>query len=562
MTDAERNKRLLGSLLIEKGLIAEAQLERALTEQKQQNTGRLGYWLVRLGLVPAVTLATFLNEYRYIAPFLEPPAIRRKASQKIPRFVAYYYKIAPLKKEQNVLTVALAEVQPVHFVEMLSEITGCRIDALMLPEKEIRSLIESTYGTIADPGVELLTFDDHTFSISDSRKNIKPLAPAQLKQDAEIGDRLRSLIAEAIKEKSREILIKPEPDQTQIFFKKEAFRKSEFHLTSRQHEDVTFLLFQLAKMNLLRQNAAQHGQFVVKINDRKISMLVNAVPTMYGIRFLLEMFDEKVLKHSFDELLKPFPETRKHIEEFLIETKKGVLAITGPEGSGRTRFLYSLLTRAKEFYGNIHTLEAAIRYPVNGIHQNEVPEQMERMLEDYLYQSPDLLAIAPARTVRAAEIAFLLASRIPVILLLSSYDAYIAVEWLCRHNLKSAVKAGLLHTVVSPRTIPRLCPHCSVPYNAATESVSGMNLPPGTQLKMNQGCEQCRNQETWHSETFFESFRINEEAIRWILQDHSSSYLRNAARTAGRNTLYDLVVRDAFSDHLDMLSIARLHATL
>ncbi|MCI0603959.1 Flp pilus assembly complex ATPase component TadA [bacterium] len=562
MSESDSNKKLLGDLLVEKGLIGTDQLQRALADQRQ-NGGRLGYCLVRLGLLSAETLIEFFKENESAGHVLEDAAVRQQAAGAVPRSLALYYKIAPIKLEGNLLTVALAEVPHPQLVRMLAEITGLRMDALIQSEQQIRALIDSSYRLPIDPGLEFSSFDDNAFVIADSRKGIKALTSGQLKNETHVGERFRSMIAEAIKEKFREILIKPEADQAVVYFKKETLKQSEFALTSAQQDDITFLLFRLAKMNLLQQKKAQNGRFIVKVNDRRIQMVVSNTPTIYGTRFLLEMFDEKILKHSFDELLKPFPEVRNHIEDFLTVAGKGILIITGPDGSGRTHFLYSLLSRAKEIYRNIHMLEISIRYPLTEIHQNEVSaDEMERSLEEYLYQPPELLAIASLKTVRAAELSFLMAARIPVVVILSSFDAYKAVEWLCTHNLKSPLKAGLLHTIISPRKIPRVCPHCSVPYESGMKDfVSTQKLPAG-QLKMNQGCDFCRNQEDLPSEIFFECFRINEEAIQWILKDHSAAHLRSSARSAGRNILYDLVIRDAFSDHLDMLAIAKLQAAL
>ncbi len=560
MTEAENNKKLLGALLLEKGLIAQSQLQNALESQKREGS-HLGYWLIRLGFMSVEKLSGFLSENQSIGRVSTGTAAGAKACRAVPRSLALYYKMAPLQLEGRLLTVALADVSQPHLVGLLSEITGHQIDALILPEQEIRSLIERGYQVPTEHGVEFSPLDDNAFIITDARKGIKALTPVQLKNVGDVGERLRSMIAEAIKEKVREILIKPEADRADVYFKKDSLKHSDFTLNQAQHDDITFLIFRLAGMNPIQQKMPQHGRLSVKINDRKILMLVSAVPTIYGIRFMLEMFDEKVLKHSYEELLTPFPDVRKNVEDFLMEGKKGMLVITGPEGSGRTHLLYSLLSKAKGIYKNIHTLENSIRYPINGIRQNEMSEdRMTRALEDYLSQPPDLVAVSVLKNIRAVEVAFLLAARIPVIMILSSYDAFKAVEWLCGHNLKSPLKAGLLHTVVSPRIIPRVCPHCSVPYDGQEEEIAGLNLPSGALLKMNQGCDHCRQKENVQSETFFESFRIDQEAIEWILKDHSSTHLIRSARSAGRHTLYDLVIGDAFSDHLDMLSVAKLQA--
>lgn len=562
MTEADQHRKLLGDRLIAKGLISPDHIQKALVEQKKHG-GRLGYWLVRLGYIPAETLAHFFSENRNADSVEDDLSARKKASEAVPRSLAHYYRIAPIKLENNLLTVAFDDVTFAHLAALLGEITGHTIDALMLPPEEVSALIQSNYRLSTEPGIQFSLVGDNSFVLTDSKAGIQALTAGQWKSATSAGERLRSLIAEAIKEKFRQILINPNAEQTTVFFKKDVLKQSEFVLTVPEHEDLAFLIFSLAKMNPLQQKTPQHGRFVVTINNRKIAMVANAVPTMYGMRFLLEMFDEKILKRSYDEALQPFPDVRKQVEEFLVKDGKGALVITGPEGSGRTHFLYSLLSKAKETFSNIHTLENSMRYPLNEIHQNEITEvQMERILEEYLFQSPDLLAVSVVKSVRAAEVAFLLAARMPVIMLLSSYDAFKAVEWLCAHNLKSAIKARLLNTVISPRKIPGICPHCSIAMDPQTDQFKDVKIPEGRQWKMNQGCDHCRNRDNLQSETFFESFRIDDQAIDWILRDDSSSQLRNAARSAGRDTLYDLVIRDASCEHLDMLAVAKLQVAL
>jgi type II secretory ATPase GspE/PulE/Tfp pilus assembly ATPase PilB-like protein len=79
---------------------------------------------------------------------------------------------------------------------------------------------------------------------------------------------------------------------------------------------------------------------------------------------------------------------------------------------------------------------------------------------------------------------------------------------------------------------------------------------------MNSGCEYCRQKENLQSDIFIECFRIDEEALEWISENHSANHLRKKARSAGRGTLYDLVIRDAFTDQFDMLSVAKLQSAL
>jgi type IV pilus assembly protein PilB len=474
MTEADSSKHHLGALLVQAGLLSAEQLERALTDQKKLG-GYLGYCVVRAGFITPAVLAAFFQENPNAGRIQEEATERQKAAQAIPRALALYYKIVPIKLEGRNLTIALSEISHPHLIQTLADVSSYRIDPLICPEAEIRSLIESGYRLPSDSGLEFSAFDDNTFVITDSKRMIKALTGAQLKKDAHIGERLRSIIAEAIKEKFREILIKPQTEQTTVFFKKDAIKQSDFILNPLQLDDLTFLLFRLSKMNPLQLKKPQNGRFQVKVNDRKIIMALSVTPSIYGMRFRLEMFDEKILKHTFEDLVNSFPEVHQSFEHFLSVSKKGIFAITGPEGSGRTLFLYSLIARCKELHKNIHTIEASIRYPITGIHQNEVADdQVEDLLQDLVNRPPDLLVLTSLKSIRQAELAFLLAAQIPVVAILPSFDAYKAVDWICSHNLKSAVKAGLLHTVISPRIVPHICPYCSIPLEFDAQSLSGI----------------------------------------------------------------------------------------
>jgi type IV pilus assembly protein PilB len=555
-----KNRRLLGEVLVEAGLISKEQLKEALIAQKETG-GRLGFNLVRLGYISSDKLTSFFQSFFGVGVVNEPLAERQKASDVIPRHLSLYYKIAPIKIDGNVLTIAIAAIEHPNLIQALEEITGYKIDPLIFPEAEIRSLLDTSYQIPSDRGVELLSFSDNVFTVVDANKKIRPLALAALKNERDVGEWLRSIVAEAIREKSREILIKPETDGASIAYRKDTFIPTDVSIAPSLHDHFTFLLFRLARLNPLQQQKPQHGRFLVKINDRKILMVVSAYPTIYGIRFMLEMFDEKLLRHSFEDMMRPYPDLKLLLEDFVMRARKGMIVITGPEGAGRTSLLYSFLSRCKEEFQQIITLENSVRYPISGISQTQVSEKdMEISLDTVIKQHPDLVAVHSIRTVRAAELSFLLTARLPLVVVMNSYDSYMALEWFCRHNLKSAIKAGLVHAVISPRLIPRICPNCAVPFRLSTEQTRELGVPPGSQLKMNQGCDFCRNPDNHLSDVLMEYVRPDSEVAAWMEEDFHSSTLRQKARKAGRKTLFDIALQSAFRGGLDIQSVLKLQS--
>lgn len=555
------DRKLLGEILIEAGLISETQLQDALREQKEHG-GRLGFNLVRLGFLTPERLTTFLKDYFGLgASSGDTPAERQRAAEAIPRHLALYYRIAPIKLEDNVLSIGLATMDHANLIQALEEVTGYKIDPLIYPETEIRSLIDSCYRIPTERGVELFSFSDNVFSVVDQQKKIKPLTVSQLKNERDVGEWLRSIIAEAIKEKSREILIKPEADGASVSFRKDTFYLSDFSIQSELHDNLTFLLYRLARLNQLQQQKPQHGRFLVKILERRILMVVSAYPTIYGIRFMLEMFDEKLLRHSYDEVVAPYPELKLDLENFMLRARKGMIIITGPESSGRTSFLYSFLSKCKDEFSQVITLENSVRYPIGGLSQTHVEEdEMESALEDVLKQKPELVAVNSIRSVRAADLAFLITARVPMITVMSSYDAYVALDWLCRYQLKSAIKAGLVHSIISPRLVPKACPNCAAPFELPPEVADHIQIPPDAHFRANQGCDFCRNTENVLGQLVFEFVSPDAELMSWLEEDHRATVVRQKARRSGHKTLFDIAILQAARGLLDTQSVLKLQS--
>lgn len=560
-TSAAPEKKLLGEVLVEAGLISNSQLEDALREQKEHG-GRLGFNLVRLGLLSSTRLATFLKDYFGvgIAAGTTPEELQN-AAEAIPRHLALYYRIAPIKLENKVLTIGLSTMDHANLIHALEEVTGCRIDPLIYPESEVRSMIDSCYRIPSDRGVEMSAFSDNVFAVLDKQKKIKPLTVSQLKNERDVGEWLRSVIAEAIKEKSREILFRPEADGAAVLFRKDTFFMSEYTVPPDLYDSLAFLLYRLARLNPLQQQKPQHGRFLVKVLDRRILLVASAYPTIYGIRFMLEMFDEKMLRHSFDELVVPFPELKVDLEDFILRARKGMVIITGPEGSGRTSFLYSFLSKCKDEFGQILTLENSVRYPMGGLSQTQVDDaDMEAALEDVLKQKPDLVVVNSLRSVRSVDLAFLIAARVPMITVLTSYDSFVALDWLCRYQLKSAIKAGLVHSIISPRLLPKTCPNCGGPFAPTAEIVSLISLPAAAHFRTNQGCDFCRNSDNVLSQVMFEFIRPDAQLLVWLEEDHRASVLRQKARLAGCKTLFDSSLQLAAQGLLDTQAVLKLQS--
>lgn len=136
----------LGEFLVKAGRINERQLSQVLERQVTMG-GRLGTNLVELGYLSESELTRFLSRKLNI-PSLnteELEAVDPNLFQLVPRDVAQKYQVIPIKRERNVLSVALLDPTDLELLDELRFITGCVIKPYIASEARIQFALERYY---------------------------------------------------------------------------------------------------------------------------------------------------------------------------------------------------------------------------------------------------------------------------------------------------------------------------------------------------------------------------------------------------------------------------------
>ena len=143
-------KKRLGEILVEAGLISEAQLGTALSSQKTWG-GKLGSTLIRMGFVREEDLLRCLSaQLRLPSVDFSKIKIAPKTLQLIPVRIAEKYGVIPvaLKEEMGKKTVILAMSDPSN-LDSINEIqfqTGINIRPIVASETAISRAIDEYYG--------------------------------------------------------------------------------------------------------------------------------------------------------------------------------------------------------------------------------------------------------------------------------------------------------------------------------------------------------------------------------------------------------------------------------
>jgi type IV pilus assembly protein PilB len=135
----------LGELLVERGLVTQEKVERALIHQRN-NGGLIGEILVELGFVKEEDIAQALTT-QYGFPFLPLGNydINTDVLSIIPLRVARQYLLIPVDKIGNNLTIAMSNPLNVQAVEDVELLSGCSVQVFVSTSSDVKKAIERYY---------------------------------------------------------------------------------------------------------------------------------------------------------------------------------------------------------------------------------------------------------------------------------------------------------------------------------------------------------------------------------------------------------------------------------
>ncbi|MDO8662080.1 MAG: hypothetical protein Q7K98_02510 [Candidatus Omnitrophota bacterium] len=135
----------LGDLLIERGVINEHQLEKALAVQKERG-GLIGELLVELGFAKEEDIAQSLTA-QYGFPYLPLSNydINPEIINIVPGRVARQYLLIPIDKISNNLTLAMSNPLNVQAIEDVELLSGCSVQTFVSTSSDIKRAIDKYY---------------------------------------------------------------------------------------------------------------------------------------------------------------------------------------------------------------------------------------------------------------------------------------------------------------------------------------------------------------------------------------------------------------------------------
>ncbi len=368
--------------LVRDGLVQYEIVEQAQEIADARNIN-IGQALIDSGFITEEQLIKFL-ETKLHTPFvnLDDYEPDKKCLKYINYSDARRYKIIPLFKIENTLTVAMSDPRNLFAIDKIMESAECEIDPVLANEETILKKIDEYYKTDVTVG-NISTGYDAGY---DWREELHK----EDLSDDHIQKIIRAILKQAIVEDIHEVVFQGEDEGLGVNFKKQSEIINKGFIPAVLISSFVAKLKSLSELDPSVSEVPQLGKLCFKVDDIVVMSSVSTFPTIMGERIFLKIYKppkqlSEIISSKFE-----LSEIRQSLE------KPGIILVCGSSLSGKTHVIYSLLQEAaKTTSKNIMTLESIAKYELKGVNQCEFNENvgfnMDKAARFITFQNPDII---------------------------------------------------------------------------------------------------------------------------------------------------------------------------
>ncbi|HEX9885891.1 MAG TPA: ATPase, T2SS/T4P/T4SS family, partial [Longimicrobiales bacterium] len=322
----------------------------------------------------------------------------QRARRLVPGEVARRFVVYPLREDNYHLWVATAEPVNVDAEQALGFCSGrtpvfevappaalrAAVDGAYAPERAVESFLRTT--EIAGDGVEgvhLLEADEQDDQLLAEDLGAGPVV------------RLANLVLrDAIEHRASDIHIQPTPSGGVVRFRVDGVLRTVLQFPIAVLLRVVSRFKVMGKLDIADRLRPQDGRFRVSVQGRPYDFRLSTVPVRGAEKAVIRILDTGGSR-NLDELHMTDHEEGRF--RHLLMAREGILAVTGPTGSGKTTTLYAALKEIATEGVNIMTVEDPVEYELPGIAQIQVETKQNvtfaSALRAILRQDPDVIFV-------------------------------------------------------------------------------------------------------------------------------------------------------------------------
>lgn len=353
------------------------------------------------------------------------------------------------------------------------------------------------------------------------------------------------LLQYAYDQRASDIHIEPRREVGRIRFRIDGVLHHVYELPANVATAVTSRFKVLGRMDISERRKPQDGRIKTRRNDgSEIELRMSTLPTAFGEKLVMRIFDPEVLLRSFADLgLVGEDYTRWRT---MLDRPNGIVLVTGPTGSGKTTTLYSSLRQISTSEVNVSTIEDPIEMVEESFNQTQVHHKIgldfAAGIRSLMRQDPDIIMIGEIRDLETAQMAVQAALTGHLVLsTVHTNDAPSTVARMLDLGIPSYLINATLLGVMAQRLVRTLCPHCKKEGQISSDEwqqlVAPWKVNVPAKIYRPVGCLECRNTGYLGRQGLYEILVLSDTLKEKVTSDCNIIDMRRQAMKEGMRTL-------------------------
>ena len=557
----------LKEFILDSDLVNKESLEGAFQEAERARTP-LGTVLLEKKLISETDLQKL---YAYILgiPFvdLSKEAIPTDILHIIPEPIAKKSRVVAFEKVGTNLKVAMLNPDDLQTIDFIKKKTGLKIVPCLTTEESINQVLRQYGKSLKAEFGDILNAESSVegeySAETDPEQNLEKVA-----QGIPVIRVVDTLIKHAILQSASDIHIEPEEKEVHVRYRIDGILHDAMTLPRDIAAGIVARIKVLSNLKLDEHRLPQDGRFKLESEEQRISFRVSILPVFDGEKIVMRLLDESSKGLTLEKM--GFAGVPLEIVHREIKKPNGMVLVTGPTGSGKTTTLYTVMDILNTNEVNISTVEDPVEYRMPRVNQTQVNSKIgmtfAAALRALLRQDPDIVMVGEIRDEETLEIALHAAMTGHLVLsTLHTNGAAAAIPRMIDMGAEPFLIASTTNVVIAQRLVRRLCVECREEYRMKKAEIATLNktfnleevmvsLKKESQMKEKlanvsdwesvalfraKGCDQCGG-EGYHGRIgIYEVFEMTSDIRKLVMESATSEILERAARDGGMLTMVE-----------------------
>ena len=472
----KESRHKIGEMLLDDGIITDAQLLEAMAESKKTKTP-VGSVLCKLGYVSLEQLKRYLKVQTGV-DFVTTEQIAKQAQYinlLSEEFIRINRCIPVYSDEKKIVLGAVSLLKPA-ILKNIQYTTGLQPEQLLITAFEFENALAKHFSEEKKETDKLMQMASEEASSFKQEQSLSEMVDKDLNDSAgSVAMFVNKIVTNAIDNKVSDIHIEPRLNSYIVRYRKDGMLQKVFDIPNKVENSIISRFKVIARLNIAEHRRPQDGTFSMNYKGGAYDFRISTLPVSGKEKIVIRVLAPAVSLNAMDKTINLAGASKEEINRVkdMCSAPNGIILTSGPTGSGKTTTLYSVLKSLNDETVNITTIEDPIEIRLDGINQSQVNVKagitFAACMKSILRQDPDIILIGEIRVYETLEM-----------------------------GAKDYLVASTLTGVIAQRLVRKLCDKCKEQYFPTYEEARKVLKDEAdieefmkTPIYRPVGCEEC-----------------------------------------------------------------------